>query len=52
MELGMDELRWVTMGDERVCPLCREMEGIHLVTELPIVIPAHVLCRCHFEPVA
>jgi len=44
------EIEWVTMRDERVCPLCRTLEGLYMVGEPLPTLPAHVLCRCHWAP--
>jgi hypothetical protein len=42
----------VTAGDDRVCPICEDLEGItYTVEEASSVIPAHPNCRCAFVPV-
>jgi len=53
--LGVEEVQvvaeWVTAGDRRVCPACRDMEGkvfpIDVIREL---IPLHPGCRCVAVP--
>jgi hypothetical protein len=43
-------LKWVSMGDNRVCDLCLDSEGEYDPDDpfLP-VIPSHALCRCWWE---
>lgn len=53
--LGVEELgvmvEWSTTGDKRVCPRCRNLQGIVLkIDEATGLIPAHPLCRCAFIP--
>jgi SPP1 gp7 family putative phage head morphogenesis protein len=48
-ELGVEELgvesEWSTAGDERVCPLCEEMEGkLFSIEEAHGMIPLHPNC--------
>lgn len=41
----------VTMGDEKVCPVCEEMEGItYTLEEAQEIIPIHINCRCAVVP--
>lgn len=54
-QLGVEELgvavEWATADDERVCPLCRPMEGaIFKVDEAAGMIPRHPNCRCAWIP--
>jgi len=42
-------LVWVTQGDDRVCSLCLENEGEYEQDEPKPFMPAHVMCRCHWE---
>lgn len=53
--LGVEELRlmaeWSTAGDERVCILCGELEGVVMtVDEARGLIPRHPNCRCMWIP--
>lgn len=40
----------VTAGDERVCPICEDLEGAgpYSINEARSLIPAHSRCRCAF----
>jgi len=42
-------LEWVTMGDDRVCTVCIDNEGEYELKEPLPFMPAHVMCRCHWE---
>jgi hypothetical protein len=44
------QIKWVTMGDLRVCPICLGNERAWNTDDpnLP-VLPAHPLCRCWWE---
>lgn len=43
---------WSTAGDDRVCPLCKPMEGkVFKLEEARGMIPRHVNCRCVWKPV-
>lgn len=47
---GVHRVRWVTMGDNRVCKECRKRNGV--VYDIDKVPPkAHYGCRCVLEPV-
>lgn len=53
---GVEEIRWVTSFDERVCPICRPLDGKTAVLgkdfELGIKRPpVHIRCRCFTEPI-
>jgi hypothetical protein len=50
-DLGMDEESWQTVGDERVCGACLEIEALGWVPlgELPMPGDPHVGCRCEKE---
>lgn len=42
---------WSTAGDDRVCPLCRPLQGVVLtVKEARGLLPRHPNCRCAFIP--
>jgi hypothetical protein len=40
---------WVTMADEKVCTVCEENEDEYELDEPLPEMPAHVMCRCHWE---
>jgi hypothetical protein len=42
-------IRWATMGDEKVCAVCGENEDEYSLDEPLPEMPAHVMCRCHWE---
>ena len=53
--LGVEEVgilaEWSTAGDDRVCPLCDELEGVVMtVKEARGLIPRHPNCRCAWIP--
>ena len=53
--LGVDEIgilaEWSVAGDDRVCPLCADMDGkVMTVEEAHGLIPFHVQCRCAWIP--
>lgn len=53
--LGVDRVgvmvEWSTAGDDRVCPLCEELEGVVLrISEARGLIPRHTQCRCAHIP--
>jgi SPP1 gp7 family putative phage head morphogenesis protein len=42
---------WITAGDDRVCDLCQDLEGVVMtITEARGTIPRHVNCRCAWIP--
>ena len=44
---GVNEVKILTAGDERVCPICREAETkVYLIEDSPSLVPFHPLCRC------
>lgn len=44
-------VEWSTAGDDRVCPLCRPLEGVvYKVSEAHGLLPRHPRCRCAFLP--
>ena len=48
-DAGVKKVRWVTVGDERVCETCRERNGkIYSINAIP---PKHRRCRCVYIPV-
>ncbi len=53
--LGVEDVgvavEWDTVGDGRVCPLCRPLEGIVLrLSEARGMLPRHPRCRCVWIP--
>jgi len=53
--LGIDEVgllaEWSTAGDDRVCPLCGDLDGVVLtIDEATGLIPRHPRCRCSWAP--
>lgn len=58
---GTEQLRWVTVLDERVCSVCAPLDGKIVSTgstfmspnagELAIHPPIHGRCRCFLEPI-
>jgi len=54
-QLGVQEVgamvEWSTAGDERVCPLCKPLEGVVLkLDEAKGMLPRHPNCRCAWVP--
>lgn len=54
-EMGVEELRvnveYTTVGDDRVCPICRPLEGrVFSIESARGVIPQHPRCRCSWTP--
>lgn len=56
---GVTALKWVTVGDERVCPICVPLDGKEVSTgadfkaptgEIGQHPPIHVGCRCYLIP--
>ena len=53
--LGVEEVgvmvEWSTAGDDLVCPLCADLDGLVLkISEARMVIPRHPNCRCAWIP--
>lgn len=54
-QLGVDKVgvmvEWSTAGDNLVCPLCADLQGVVLtIKEARGLIPRHPNCRCAFIP--
>lgn len=54
-DLGVDEVgadvEWSTAGDDRVCPLCEELEGVVMsIEDARGLLPRHPNCRCAWIP--
>ena len=45
-EVGVQKLEWMTMEDERVCPVCGPLDGKIFTTGRFPPQPAHPNCRC------
>ena len=45
-EVGVEKLEWMTMEDERVCPVCGPLDGRRFATGRFPPQPAHPNCRC------
>lgn len=42
---------WLTAGDDKVCPLCGELEGVIMtIDQARGLIPRHPNCRCAWAP--
>ena len=55
-EMGLEhvtgEVEFRTAGDQRVCPICKELAGrTYTIAEARGVIPVHPQCRCAWLPV-
>ncbi len=44
--VGVQTVTWVSVGDKRMCPQCRELDGHDFALEKVPKIPVHPLCRC------
>ena len=48
----VDQFRWMTANDERVCPVCGPNHNqLFPLNQMSTLIPAHVNCRCWGQPV-
>lgn len=45
-QVGVQRLEWMTMADERTCPVCGALDGKQFDTDKFPNQPAHPLCRC------
>jgi len=45
-QVGIQKLEWMTMEDERVCPICGPLDGKVFDTDRFPQQPAHPNCRC------
>lgn len=49
MDAGIEEVRWITQRDEKVCKECRPRDGkVYPIDEVPV---KHMRCRCLLIPV-
>jgi SPP1 gp7 family putative phage head morphogenesis protein len=49
--VGIEKLEWMTMGDERTCPVCGPLNGKTFPIDKFPGQPAHPFCRCINLPV-
>ncbi len=49
--VGIKQLEWMTMGDERTCPVCGPLNGKTFPIDKFPGQPAHPFCRCSNLPV-
>ena len=49
--VGIKKLEWMTMGDERTCPVCGPLNGKTFPVDKFPGQPAHPFCRCTNLPV-
>ena len=45
-EVGVSKLEWMTMDDERTCPVCGPLDGKAFPTKQFPPLPGHPNCRC------
>ena len=45
-EVGVKWVFWLAVGDKRMCPVCRELDGNRYQLDKAPSIPRHPLCRC------
>jgi SPP1 gp7 family putative phage head morphogenesis protein len=43
---GIEQVEWLTAGDERVCGECESLDGQKFPVNNTPLLPAHVFCRC------
>ncbi len=49
-EVGIPKLEWMTMGDERTCPVCGPLDGKTFAIDKFPPQPIHPQCRCYGSP--
>lgn len=48
----VNKVRWETVVDDRICPICRPLQGTEIgIGDVDAMPPAHVRCRCYTRPV-
>lgn len=50
-QIGIEKLEWMTMADERTCPVCGPLDGKKYSIDKFPQQPNHPLCRCTNLPV-
>ena len=45
-EVGVKWIRWMSVGDKRMCPVCRELDGKRFKVGKALGPPQHPQCRC------
>jgi SPP1 gp7 family putative phage head morphogenesis protein len=50
-QVGIEKLEWMTMDDERTCPVCGPLDGKKYSIDKFPQQPAHPLCRCCVLPI-
>jgi SPP1 gp7 family putative phage head morphogenesis protein len=50
-QVGIEKLEWMTMDDERTCPVCGPLDGKKYSIDKFPQIPAHPFCRCCVLPI-
>ncbi|MHB9037070.1 MAG: minor capsid protein [Armatimonadota bacterium] len=49
-QVGVQKLEWMTMEDERTCPVCGALDGKQFDIDKFPNIPTHPMCRCSCLP--
>ena len=47
-QVGVKNVIWLAVGDKRMCPVCRELDGNRYRLSRMPNIPYHVQCRCTY----
>lgn len=50
-QVGVEKLEWMTMEDERTCPVCSALDGKYFDIDHYPSQPAHPNCRCCVLPI-
>ena len=50
-QVGIQKLEWMTMDDERTCPVCGPLDGKKYSIDKFPQLPAHSFCRCCALPI-
>ncbi|QTD49648.1 phage head morphogenesis protein [Sulfidibacter corallicola] len=49
-QVGVEKVEWLTLDDERVCPVCGPLNGQVFPIDQPLDQPRHPNCRCTHVP--